>query len=199
MRIPWLCSIVVIGAAVAFGQSNSVTTPPPMSTEVGGTLTITGCVARSDKSDPIMLTHAMVLPSGTPALTPELASAAEWFRPQVDPSRVSSGATQQQSPAEAGGTPPARSAIPGAVGTSGTIVGTAPAGSSASSVDGYRLSGVDMTSWIGHRVQLIGLVIPAARRTQADAVERGEGVDFSAVPEFRVVSVQPVTGPCPKR
>jgi len=46
------------------------------------------------------------------------------------------------------------------IGTSGAVTGTAPAGSSSSGVSGYRLSGVDMTSWVGKRVQLVGTVVP---------------------------------------
>src|SRR5262245_27517245 len=203
MKHPWLCSFVVFGAAAAFGQSNTPQATPPMSNESAGTITVTGCVARADKTELVTLTHAMVLPSGSPTVAPPVVSAELFKPPRVNPAHLSANATQQQT-TQPDAKPPAtaRSGVAGAVGTSGTtglIVGTAPSGSSASSVDGYRLSGVDMTAWIGHRVQLIGFVIPAAPRTQSDAVERGEGIDFGAVPVFRVVGVQPATGPCPKR
>ena len=84
------------------------------------------------------------------------------------------------------------------MGTSGTAAGTAPAGSSASSVDGYRLSGVDMASWLGRRVHLTGTVVPPEPIPQAAAVESSDRLALAAMPEFRVMSVQPVTGPCPK-
>ena len=93
----------------------------------------------------------------------------------------------------------------GAVGTSGTVVaGTAPAGSSSSSASGYRLSGTDMSAWMGRRVQIVGSLVPAApggAPTSASAIGATHiGPDGSLVlPEFRVVSVSPVTGDCPQR
>ena len=198
MKNLWLCSFVVAGATAAYGQT-SVT--PPVSSDSARTVVVTGCVARGDKADPITLTHAMVMPFGSPSVAPEPISAAEPSTPpSPEPTPVSAAATQPQTPAARKATPPSTtgSAIPGAVGTSGTIEGTAPAGSSASTVDGYRLSGVDMTTWIGRRVQIMGTVSPPAALTQAVAVETSERVALAAMPEFRVMSVQPVTGPCPK-
>jgi hypothetical protein len=167
-----------------------------VSSDVPRTVAITGCVARGDKNDPITLRGAMVMPFGSPSIAPEPISAAEPpATVSPDPSSVSAAATQPPRV-----TPPATRAsqIPGAVGTAGTIEGTAPAGSSASSVDGYRLSGVDMTPWIGRRVQVLGTVRPAAPLTPPVAVETSERVALAAIPEFHVLSVQPVTGPCPK-
>src|SRR5262249_16984945 len=99
--------------------------------------------------------------------------------------------------------PPAITATPGTTPvTSGTyatapppvVTGTAPAGSSASSVSGYRLSGADMTGWIGRRVQIVGTMTPSA----AGASATNPAVTPSAtLPEFRVVSVQPISGDCP--
>ncbi len=191
MKTPWLCSFIVLGASAAFGQ----TTTPSVSSDAPRTVVVTGCVARGDKSDPVTLMNALVLPFGSPAVAPEPISAAEPSTPPLpEPAPVSASATQPKASAPS----TAASAIPGAVGTSGTIAGTAPAGSSASSVDGYRLSGVDMTTWIGRRVQITGTVSPPAALTQAVAVETSERLALAAMPEFRVMSVQPVTGPCPK-
>jgi len=71
------------------------------------------------------------------------------------------------------------------------------AGSSASSLSGYRLSGTDMTSWIGRRVQIVGSVVPAAPGASPTAA--AGATSASAFPEFRVISVQPTTGDCPQR
>ena len=79
-----------------------------------------------------------------------------------------------------------------AAGSAGTIAGTAPAGSSTSSVSGYRLTGADMTGWIGRRVQIVGSVVPMAAGASVDAAA-------APMPEFRVVTVQPVTGDCPRQ
>jgi len=104
----------------------------------------------------------------------------------------------------AGAHPPAGIPTPGAMppATAGappttpapTAVGTAPAGSSASSVSGYRLTGADMTGWIGRRVQIVGQQVP----TTAGASATNPAVTASStLPEFRVVSVQPISGDCP--
>ena len=82
-------------------------------------------------------------------------------------------------------------------GASAGIAPTAPAGSSASSLSGYRLSGTDMTSWIGRRVQIVGSVVPAAPGASPTAA--AGATSASAFPEFRVISVQPTTGDCPQR
>jgi len=190
MKIPWLCSAIVLSAATASAQTNA----SPLASDAPKTIAVTGCVASGSKSEPVTLTHAMVLPFGSPAVMPEPVSAAEPVAPvSPEPSQVSAAPTQPQSPAPP--EPPSRtSAIPGAVGTSGTIAGTAPAGSSASTMDGYRLSGVDMTTWIGRRVQIVGTVEPAKEAVALDAAKPAA----PAMPTLRVMSVQPVTGHCVK-
>jgi len=92
--------------------------------------------------------------------------------------------------------PPAATRPAGAP-TSAAVAGTAPAGSSGSSISGYRLTGTDMSSWVGRRVQIAGSVVPAAPSAAASSATPG-GPTVS-LPEFRVVSVQSVTGDCPQR
>ena len=190
MKIPWLCSVVVLSAAAASAQTSA----SPIASDAAKTISVTGCVATGSKSESVTLTHAMVLPFGSPAVAPEPISAAEPVAPvSPEPSQVSAAPTQPKSPAQP--EPPSRtSAIPGAVGTSGTIEGTAPAGSSASTMDGYRLSGVDMTTWIGRRVQIVGTVEPAKEAVALDTAKPAG----PPMPTLRVMSVQPVTGPCVK-
>ena len=65
------------------------------------------------------------------------------------------------------------------------------AGSSAMS--GYRLSGTDMGSWAGQRVQIVGTVIPAG----PGAASATPGT--VPAPELRVQSVQSIAGPCPQQ
>jgi hypothetical protein len=61
-------------------------------------------------------------------------------------------------------------------------------------VSGYRLSGADMTGWVGRRVQIVGQMVP----TTAGASATNPAVTASStLPEFRVVSVQPISGNCP--
>ncbi|HZR22807.1 MAG TPA: hypothetical protein VFA59_04410 [Vicinamibacterales bacterium] len=66
-------------------------------------------------------------------------------------------------------------------------------------MNGYRLSGNDMTSWSGQRVQIVGVVVPAATGTNASATAGSAGATGQTLPEFRVQSVQPVTGSCPPK
>jgi hypothetical protein len=77
------------------------------------------------------------------------------------------------------------------------VTGTAPAGSSGSTLTGYRLSGADMQPWIGKRVQVIGTFVPAAPPSPAPSV-----TGATAAPpllEFKVQTVQPASGPCPRQ
>jgi hypothetical protein len=53
---------------------------------------------------------------------------------------------------------------------------------------------VDMTTWIGRRVQIVGTVEPAKEAVALDAAKPAA----PPMPTLRVMSVQPVTGPCVK-
>ena len=79
---------------------------------------------------------------------------------------------------------------PGTAGALGT-----PGTSGTSGLNGYRLSGTDMTSWSGQRVQIVGTVAPSANGTSTTSRPTASG---STMPEFRVQSVTPVTGSCPR-
>jgi hypothetical protein len=190
MKTAALCSIAFVCASAAFAQTSPVSvaeTPKP--------ITLTGCVARGTNAQPITLANAMVIPStesaGATATSPSpLPDAVSPPTTQPPPAVGTSGAAAAGSPA---------SPTTGAVGTSGSIIGTAPAGSSASSVSGYQLSGTDMTSWLGRRVQIVGTVVPAASGTPAVAASGSTAPGTVAMPQFRVVSVQPITGECSER
>ena len=140
------------------------------------TTTLSGCVTGGTKARPIALVNALVLPAGAATTTP--------------------AATASSVPVETA------AATPRAVGTVGTVRGTAPAGSSSSSVGGYRLSGTDMTSWIGRRVQIIGTLV-SSPTASSDAPVGTSGTQGTVaalpMPEFHVISVQPITGVCPAR
>jgi hypothetical protein len=64
----------------------------------------------------------------------------------------------------------------------------------SASPSGYRLSGSDMSSWIGRRVQIVGTLAPT---TTANTFAAGADPS-SRFQEFRVQSVVPLTGPCPQ-
>jgi hypothetical protein len=164
---------VLFGIALTSAVTTSAqapVTPPPHTT------TLTGCVTGGTKSRPITLLNALVLPLGTATPAP----------PGTVPDAARETATGTS----------------GAVGTAGTVRGTAPAGSSASSLSGYRLSGADMSAWIGRRVEVVGTLVSSPTASSAAPVGTTGTLgktDTLPIPEFRVVSVQPITGACPAR
>jgi hypothetical protein len=132
------------------------------------TMTLTGCILGGAKSRQIALVNALALPEGT-ATTPTAPPP-----PDATPRTSESAATEA------------------------TVRGTAPAGSSASSVNGYRLSGADMTAWIGRRVQIVGTLVSSPGGSSGTPIgTSGTKNGPLPMPEFRVVSVQPITGACP--
>jgi len=200
--------IALIGSTVAYAQP-----PEPSAAAQPRAITLTGCVGGGQNAQPVTLTNALVMPA-----TEQPAAAAA--SPLPVPDTVSPTPTQPQAagaraaagPGPAGAAaPPATSestgaAPPSAVGTTGTVAGTAPAGSSSSSASGYRLSGADMSTWIGKRVQIVGSLVPAAAGATATAAASSAigassagASGSSALPEFRVVSVSPASGECPRR
>ncbi|SRR6266542_1603362 len=165
-----LCGVALTAAVVAFDQ---VPISPPQLT------TLTGCIGGDGKSRPITLMKALIVPAGTASTDADAAVISD-----------SAGASARE-------TPTGKTAASGVVGTAGTISGTAPAGSSASSVGGYRLSGADMSSWIGRRVQIVGTLVSSP--TASSSATGANAPRAIAMPEFRVVTVQPITGACPQR
>jgi hypothetical protein len=79
----------------------------------------------------------------------------------------------------------------------------APAGTATpgATIAGYRLSGNDMSSWLGQRVQIVGSVVRPTAPAGASASASGATGTSSAalMPELRVTSVQAMSGPCPER
>jgi len=178
-----LACIALAGSTVAFAQPPE----PAAAAAQPRTITLTGCVGGGTNAQPVTLSNAMVIPAA------EQPAAASPVPDAASPTQT------QPPPAAAGGRAPT------AVGTTGTVAGTAPAGSSSSSASGYRLSGADMSTWIGKRVQIVGSLVPAAAgaaSTDASAsptgASRAAASGSTALPEFRVVSVSPATGECAK-
>ena len=160
---------IFVLCSIAFTSAATVFAQAPVAPP--HTMTLTGCITGGTKARPISLVNALALPVGTEATPPEPTPPPP---PNVN-------------------TPTA-----GSVGTTGIVRGSAPAGSSASSVGGYRLSGTDMTPWIGRRVQLVGILVssPAGSSGIPISISGTTKTDPLPMPEFRVVSVQPITGAC---
>jgi len=135
------------------------------------TLTLSGCITPGmTPADPFTLSNPFIVGEGTPS-------------------------------PETPGTPGAQKATE-----------AAPATSVAK---GYRLSGSDVSVHAGKRVQIVGGLVPSANAAAtAGAASSGvmgqtgmsgagsAGIGMPGVttlPEFRVVSVKPIEGPCPPR
>ena len=168
-------TLAVLGSIALISTANVLAQPPVPAPQ---TTTLTGCVTGGSKSQPITLMNALVLPPGAVSPAPETAPAAP----------------EAPVPPPAGGAP--------GVGAAAAVQGTAPAGSSPSSIGGYRLSGTDMTAWIGRRVQIVGTLVSSRASSATPTGTSGSATrrtDPLPMPEFRVVSVQPITGACPAK
>ena len=87
-----------------------------------------------------------------------------------------------------------KTATPG--GTSGSGAGDVAA---TDAKNGYRLTGSNMSSWTGKRVQIVGTVVPASSREAAAAGTSATNTGTpKPMPELRVKSVEEIEGPCPK-
>lgn len=198
MKTVVLCGIALLAVAPAFAQTSAPVKMDP----ANKTVTLTGCVGGGVDSAPITLSQAMVVPTTpqpeqTPSPVPPSASSPATQPPDAT-LPPSGGAAVTPSPTGTSGT---KMPGPSTAGTTGVITGTAPAGSSGSSITGYRLSGTDMQPWLGKRVQLQGTFTPAAASPAGSTATAAAVTGGTITPpplEFRVQSVQPVTGPCPK-
>jgi hypothetical protein len=207
MKSAFLCGIALVCSSAAFAQ-----TPAAPGSTMRPTVTLSGCVVGGGVNQPITLANAMVVPTAaeasTAATTPSPVPGAVSSSPtQLPITAGESGAAGTSSTAATGTTTATAgtagtsvtAGTPGPLGTTGTVTGTAPAGSSASSASGYRLSGNDMTSWVGRRVQIVGLIVPPSGTTSAAPGGAATPRSTPTTPELRVVSVQPITGDCPQK
>lgn len=163
-----------LGSIVLVSAATVLAQPPVPAPQ---TTTLTGCVTGGSKSQPITLMNALMLPAGAVAPAPDTPP------PAADVAVPPAAATAAAPPVAA------------------AVQGTAPAGSSLSSVGGYRLSGTDMSAWIGRRVQIVGMLVssPTGSRAKPTATAGRDKNEPLPMPEFRVMSVQPITGACPAK
>jgi len=70
---------------------------------------------------------------------------------------------------------------------------------------GYRLGGADVRPFLGQRVQIVGMFAPASAANRGATGTTGSatasttgaaGSASNAMPEFRVISIQPIAGSC---
>lgn len=183
MRIAIATGLVLVSAGWASAQTSS----QPNAADPAKTVTMTGCVASGSGAQPFTLANALILPDA-----PKPGADSETSSPV--PSPVSATPTE---PAGSG----TAAATAGAIGTAGNAI-PVPAGTSGSiaknsNVGTYSLTGTDMTPWAGKRVQIVGTVTsPKTAASASPAI--GGSTDAAAPLEFKVQSVQGVSGPCPK-
>ena len=199
MKTAVLCGFTLLAIEPLFAQTN----PQPGADDPNKTVTLTGCVAGGADERAITLSNALIVP-GTPQpgqldqtpsdLPPTSSTATQPVDPTLPPPTAAPVQPPTSSPTGTSGT---KTPPPTATGATGMVTGTAPAGSSGSSITGYRLSGADMQPWIGKRVQIIGTFAPVAPSAGSQSAATS-GAGTPAVREFRVQTVQPATGVCPK-
>ena len=213
MRITVLSGIALMCAATASAQTSAAATSQPnapttAASNAARTVTMTGCVGPASGSQGgYILSNPIVLPRsaqpGTPTagISPSSSSATPGTQPSVGSGSETAGAVAgSPTAAGAGGagtalgpTGTSGGATPGAAGAAGT------AAAARSAINGYRLSGNDMSSWAGQRVQIVGMVIPTATGINASGVAASAGATGQTQPEFRVQSVEAITGNCPRQ
>jgi len=202
MRITVLSSIALMCAATASAQTSGAAASQPnapttAASKAAQTVTITGCVGPASGSQGgYILSNPLVVPSSAQPATPTAGISQPSFSPTpgTQPSVGSATGAGAGSSTAAGATGTAGgSAIGGAAGAAQAAAG-AP-----SAINGYRLSGNDMSSWAGQRVQIVGMVMPTATGIDASRVAASAGAPGQTLPEFRVQSVEPVTGNCPRQ
>jgi hypothetical protein len=188
MRTAVLFSIALLSVTAARAQTSA----PATTDQSKESVALSGCVTGGSGLNPVTLTQALLLPGthepgqidSTPSLIP----------PPVSSDATQPAATPAPAPSPVG---TSGSKSPSPTGTSGVASGTAPAGSSGASLSGYRLSGVDMTPWLGQRVLLIGTFVPSSAKAAASAIVTGAAAAPPML-EFKVDTVKQTSGSCPK-
>ena len=170
------CAVTAFAAQSA-SQPSSASSATQKNTKM---MTLTGCVgAGAGPTDPFTLSSPMIVTGNVPSNT----------------------------------APPASGALPplGTTGTNGADVNTA-----GTVATGYRLSGTEMKKYAGKRVQIAGGLVPspnaaATAGASSSGVVPPTGVDGAinsaprtpsavvSLPEFQVLTVRPIPGPCPVR
>jgi hypothetical protein len=176
--------IFVASATSAFAQvARPILPPSPYGAAATGALTLSGCVTVGGVAgESITMVNPAIAPSTSARET--LAGAANPIT--IPPISI----TPMHLP------PDLSYSEPPAVGTTGAGEGGAvgTAGVSPNGLVGYRLTGSDMSAWVGRRVRVSGNPVPLDP-------EAMEAIADSSAPyfqDFNVESAVPLTGVCPQ-
>jgi hypothetical protein len=182
MKPTFIGLIFLATSATAYGQIARPILPPAYGSSATGTMTMSGCVSGGGVgAGPITMMSPTIVPS---TIAPGSVSSSA--RPiTIPPVTI----TPMYLP------PDTSSYEPSAVGTTGTgvmgSVGTAGVSPTDGGPIGYRLTGSDMSSWVGRRVQVIGTMVPPDPQALSSP-------DTTYYQDFDVRSVVPLTGVCPQ-
>ena len=221
MTRPSFAAFILLSGVPLLAQTSPAQLPPRATSPAAPpqTITMTGCVGgQGSDAQPFMLNNAVIVPTtsatapGTqPPTVPPGATPSQ--PPTVPPGAVAGAQPPTVAPVPPPTTPaavpPSPAPLPpstagtsgstptsvasGAGGTSATAGTSATvAASGANAVTGYRLSGSDLTPWAGRRVEIVGMIVKTS-----PSVSTGAGPSTTA-PEFRVQSVRPIEGTCPR-
>jgi hypothetical protein len=196
MKLTFIGLVLIAAAAPAFAQVATPIVPPAQRVPApSGTFRMSGCVSGAGVGTGLI---TMMSPRLVPSSPIPEDYAASPPPPRVEPLIVAP--YMYEPPLIDQHAPTANMTLPGEVGAVGTVGTTAPAAvgsiGTAGPPLGYRLSGSNMSSWVGRRVQVIGtmdLIPPQIIPGTVDPTNPG------AFPEFHVQSVLPLTGACPQR
>jgi hypothetical protein len=184
MKTLLMALTLMLAAARALAQTATPILPQIPGSLTTGSFEMSGCVSGGIGSGLITM------------MSPTVAAATQASRGlqpayQLPPAWSTTPATPIMPPSESGAVATYGTIAPGPVGTVGTTGGAATTGPS-----GYFLTGVEMSSWVGRRVKVVGIVTSATMDI-FPAVSGAANPPF--LQEFRVEGVVPLTGPCPQR
>ena len=193
MKPVFIGLLFVAASGPAFAQVATPILPPDVpGPPPTGTFTMSGCVSGPAAGTGLI---TMLGPAISPSSAiPESYLASSAPPPRAEPIIVSPPAYEpplldQFAPAPE---TPLEYEDVGAVGTAGAegMLGPPPG------PVGYRLSGHDMSAWVGRRVQAIGTMDLVPPQFIPGTVDTSNPATFQ---EFHVVSVVPLTDACPQR
>jgi len=196
MKLTFIGLVLIAASAPALAQVATPILPPVQpGPPPAGTFTMSGCVSTPGVGTGLITMMSPRIVASAP-LSEDYAASPPPQR--IDPLIVSPDLYEPPSIDEP---IPTDLLPPGEVGVVGTVGRTTPRGATATIGPpapplGYRLTGSDMSSWVGRRVQVVGtmdLVPPPTIPGTVDLTNPG------AFPEFSVQSVLPLTGACPQR
>jgi len=194
MKLPFFGCVAFAYATTAFAQTGAPTsTSPTSANQANQTITLSGCVGPgATANDPLMLSNVTIVSAGPTAASAGAGATGAAGTASATGAAGTAGTAGATGTTGMAGTPPPVGT--GATGTTATgsqqTAAPSAASQTAGQVAGYRLSGADVQPFSGQRVQVVGMFAPSRAGSTG-----ASGSAANAMPEFRVISIQPI-GPC---